>query len=195
MELLNEVFIKEQNESGIDQVFVVKNLPKHLLYHKVPKMVQRYDRDGYTDGTLTVDPSGEKVDALLEGLEHSQSGDGSIVVSMNREVGRIALKAIDAYIAGTLPRDIVIPKRVPYPLDSTDSRSGPKPLSMIPVIELPIPKAASSEVSPEVKASPSEPAPIKKRQLTEQQRTAAKERLARAREIRKQQLVNNAPKS
>lgn len=198
VELLKEVFIKEQHESGIDQVIVVKNLPKHLLYHKVPKMVQRYDRDGYTDGTIIPDPSGEKVDGLLDGLEVSQSGDGSIVFPMNREVVRKALKAIDAYIAGTLPRDVVIPTRVPYPLDPTDSRSMPRSMSLIPVIELPDSKAESSEVSPEAKVSPSEPAPIKKkRNLTEQQRTAAKERLARAREIRKQQLLNeqNAPKA
>lgn len=195
MELLQEVFIKEQHESGIDQVFVVKNLPKHLIYGKVAKMVQRYDRDGYTDGTLIVDPSGEKVDGLLEGLEFSQTGDGSILFNMGRETGRKAMQAVDAYIAGTLPRDIVVPKRVAYPMDPSDSRSMPKPMSLIPVVELPASKAVP-QVSPEAQASP-EAAPIKKRQLTEQQRDAARERMARAREVRKQQLINeiNAPKA
>lgn len=195
-ELIPEVFIKEQHESGIDRVFFVKNLPKHLIYRKVAKMVQRYDRDGYTDGTLMPDPSGEKVDGLLEGLEHSQTDDGSVVFSQS-ESGKNALKAIDAYINGTLPRDVIVPGRVDYPLDPSNSRSMPKSRSLIPVIELPVSKAASSQVSPETNVSPVEPAPTKKkRQLTEQQRNAARERLARAREIKKQQLINehNAPK-
>lgn len=197
VELLEEVFIKEQHESGIDRVFIVKNLPKHLIYRKVPKMVQRYDRDGYTDGTLTVDPSGETIDGLKEGLEASQSGDGSILFLMGRAPGKAAMEAVDAYITGTLPRDVVVPKRVNYPMDPTDSRSMPKPKSLIPVVELPKSKAELPPVSPEAQASPVEPAPIKKRQLTEQQREAARERLARAREVRKQQLINehNAPKA
>lgn len=197
VETLKEVFIKELHESGIDQVFVVKNLPKHLIYRRVPKLVQRIDRDGYTDGTLVPDPSGEMVDGLLDGLEFSQNGDGSIVFPMNRETAKTALKAIDAHIVGTLPRDAVIPTRVDYPLDRTNSRSYAKPMSLIPVVELPIKEAVPSQVSPEAKASPVEPAPTKKRKLTEEQRQAARERLARAREIKKAQLRNqfNAPQA
>lgn len=197
MELLKEVFIKEQHESGIDLVFVVKNLPKHLIYRKVPLMVQRYDRDGYTDGTLMPDPEGATVDGLLEGLEFSQTGDGSILFNVGRAPGKQAMQAVDAYIQGTLPRDVVVPKRVSYPMDPSDSRSMPKPMSLIPVIELPASKAEAVQVSPEAKASPEPSAPIRKRQLTEQQREAARERMARAREVRKQQLINeqNAPKA
>lgn len=189
MEYIAEVLIKEQHESGIDQVFIVKNLPKHLLYRKVAKMVQKYDRDGYTDGTLVPSKDGEKVEALLEGLEESQNGDGSIVFSMGGEPGRNALLAIDTYIKGTLPRDVVIPSRVPYPLDPSDSRSMPKSKVLIPVVELPVQKA-EAQVSPEVKSSLESSAPIKQRKpLTEQQKLAAKERLARAREIKKQMKV------
>lgn len=187
MEVISDVLVKEQHESGIDRVFIVKNLPRHFLYRKVAKMVQKYDRDGYTDGTLVPSPTGEKVEVLLEGLEDSQSGDGSIVFSMYGEPGRKALEAIDAYIQGTLPRDILVPKRVPYPLDPTDPRSMPKSRLQIPVVELPASKAEAPQVSPEALASPAPSAPIKqKRQLTEQQRIAARERLARAREVKKQ---------
>lgn len=192
MELLPEVFIKEQHESGIDQVMVVRNLPKHLIYRRVPKMVQRYDRDGYTDGTIIPDPKGETVEALLEGLEFSQTDDGSIVFT-HQETAKVALRAIDAYVNGTLPRDIVVPKRVAYPLDPSNSRSMPKPKSMIPVVELPASKAEAPQVSLEGKTSPVSSAPIKKRkELTEQQKEAARERMARAREVRKQKAITES---
>jgi hypothetical protein len=189
-ETLSEVFIKEMHESGIDKVYYVQNLPKRFIYEKVPKMIQRYDRDGYTDGTLTVDPSGERVDALLDGLEISGNGDGSVVFLVGRESGKRALLAIDTYVAGTLPRDVVIPKRVSYPMDPTDQRSSPKPKSLIPVVELPVSRVVEA-VSPEAKASPLKAT----RTLTEAQRQAARERLARAREIKKAQINNkmNAP--
>jgi hypothetical protein len=186
-ELIPEVLIKEVTNAGVDKVFIVKNLPKRLIYHKVAKMVQRYDRDGYSDGMLVPDSSGEMVDGLYDHLEHSLSGDGSILFMMHFETARKALAAIDQHISGTLPRDVIIPKRVPYALDPSDMRSAIKPRHMIPVIELPEFKAVLPSVSPETKVSPVEPAPIKKRHLTDAQREAAKERLARAREIKKLQ--------
>lgn len=189
MELLDEVFIKEQSDTKSDRVFIVKNLPKKFIYRQVPKMVCRVDRDGYSDGVMIPDPKGEMVEGFIEGVELSQCGDGAIVFPTKHAHVREALKVIDAYIAGTLPRDVIIPSRVPYALDPTHMMSQPKPKSLIPVIELPIPKAATAPVSPEANPSPVSPAPLKKkRQLTEQQKTAAKERLARAREIKKQLL-------
>lgn len=182
-ELLKEVFIKELHESGIDQVFYVQNLPKRFIYHLVPKMVTRYDRDGYTDGTQVVDPSGEKVDGLLEGLDFSQNGDESIVFPMNRESARKALAAIDAYIAGTLPRDVVSPKRVDYPLDRSNSRSMPKPRTMIPTVVLPVKediREATSQVSPEANPSPEKSS----RTLTPEQKEAARARMAKARAVK-----------
>ena len=101
-ELIPEVFIKEVANTGVDKVIIIKNLPKRLIYQKVVKMVQRVDRDGYADGTLVPDPSGEMVDGLYDHLEHSQSGDGSILFMMHFETARKALEAIDQYISGTL---------------------------------------------------------------------------------------------
>lgn len=188
-EILQEVFIKELHESGIDQVFIVKNLPSKFIYRRVPKMVQRVDRDGYVDGTVVVDKSGEMVDALLEGLDHSQNGDGSIVFPMGFEHVRNALKAIDAYISGTLPRDVVIPRRVAYPQDPSNSRSMPLFRSQIPVVELPVSRAVPSQVSPVAQAAPEKPA----RTLTEAQKQAARERLALARARKK--ALNKAPQA
>lgn len=187
-ELLPEVFIKELHESGVDQVYYVQNLPKKFIYHKVPKMVTRYDRDGYTDGTQVVDPSGELVDGLLDGLEFSQNGDNSIVFPMMRETARHALAAIDAYIAGTLPRDVVIPRRVDYPLDKTNSRSYPKTRNLIPTVVLPVSREVLAEVSPVANAAPSKPS----RTLTKEQKEAARERMARARAVKAAQIANKA---
>jgi hypothetical protein len=196
-ELLPEVMIKEVSNTGVDKVVIVRNLPKKFIYQKVVKMVQKFDRDGYSDGMLVPDPKGEMEDGLYDHLEHSQNGDGSIHFMMHFETARKALEAIDQYISGTLPRDVIIPKRVPYALDPSDMRSAPKPRHMIPVIELPVSKAEAPQVSPEAQASLESSAPIKKYKLTPAQREAAKERLARAREIRKQQIINaqNAPKA
>lgn len=184
-EVIKEVFIKELHESGIDQVYYVQNLPKKFIYHKVPKMVQRIDRDGYSDGTLIVDKSGETIDALLDGLEYSLNGDGAILFPMGKETARNALKAIDAHIAGTLPRDIVLPKRVAYPVDPTDSRSTPRSRASIPTVELPTSRVAATQVSPEALVSPERPTRV----FTEAQKQAARERLAQARE-KKKQLAN-----
>ncbi len=187
-ELLKEVLIKELHESGIDMVFYVQNLPKKFIYHKVPKMVQKYDRDGYTDGTLVVDPDGELVDGLLDGLEVSLNGDDSIVFPMGRETAKNAMFAIDAFIAGTLPRDVVLPRRVAYPLDPTNALSTPKTRSLIPTVVLPALRAETNQVSPEVKASLDKPA----RTLTAEQKEAARARMARARAVKLAQMANKA---
>jgi hypothetical protein len=186
-EMLKEVFIKEFHESGVDRVFYVQNLPKRLIWRKVPKMVVRYDRDGYTDGTLAVDPKGEMVDGLLDGLEHSRNGDKSIVFPMGVEAAKFALRAIDAYIAGTLPRDIVLPQRIPYPLDPTSSRSMPKTRDMIPTVVLPL-REEPKLVSPEVNSSPAEKP---SRTMTDEQKAAARERMARARAVKKAKDVKS----
>lgn len=190
-ELLKEVFIKEVNDTGIDMVFYVTNLPKRFIYTKVPKMVQRYDRDGYTDGTLIPSPTGEKVDGLLDGLEYSLNGDGAIIFNKGRESSREALKAIDAYIAGTLPRDAVIPTRVDYPQDRTDPRSAPKFRGQIPTVELPAPQFKREE--PQVSLAASAVPAKASRHFTEEQKQAARERLALAREKKKQMLAESKP--
>lgn len=141
---LDSVLIKAITNTGLDMVFVVRNLPKRLIYTEVPSTDTIYDRDGYTDGTQRVNPSKPLKEVLLEGLSHSQTHDKAILFETGREPGKLALEAIDQYISGTLPRDVVIPKRVPYALAPGDPRSNPKPLDMIPIVDLPM----SEDVKP-----------------------------------------------
>jgi hypothetical protein len=179
-EILDQVLVREQRQNGIDYVMYIKNLPRHLIYQQVPKMVTRYDRDGYTDGTQAVDPSGEKVWALLPGLSYSPTFEKSIMFDANQEVGRTALKALDTYVNAKFPRDIVLPERVAFPQDITDGRSNPIPLDRIPVLELPALRASDTV------SSATEVAPLKKsRNLTDEQRVAMAARLAKARAARK----------
>lgn len=190
---LDEVFIKEMTNRGIDTVYIVRNLPKRLIYQEVPRMVQRIDRDGYSDGTLVVDPAGGKDEALLDGLEVSRNGDGSIVFNSKRDVCRMALEAIDQYIAGTLPRDVVVPKRVAYPSQPGDTRSGTIPKHMIPAIDLPKPIEASvvAEISPAGNAASPKPARV----LTPEQKAARVEILRKARiaKAEKEAATKTAP--
>jgi hypothetical protein len=181
---IDEVMIKEMTNRGIDMVFIVRNLPKRLIYQEVPKMVQRIDRDGYSDGTLVVDPKGERVEALLDGLEVSRNGDGSIVFNSKRDVCRMAIEAIDQFIAGTLPRDVVVPKRVPYPSQPGDGRSGTIPKHMIPAIDLPKPieRVVAEEISPAGNAASPKPSRV----LTPEQKAARVEILRKAREAKAQ---------
>jgi hypothetical protein len=161
IEYLDEVFIKAMVDSGIDQVLIVKNLPKHLIYTWAPAQVIRYDRDGYTDGTKMSDPSGKMVEVLKEGLSLSQTKDGAVVFNCGLESGKLALAAITRYIESTLPRDVAVPKMIPYPVDPTDTRSAPKEREDIPVADLPkASKEAVSQVSPAAETAPESPSLI-----------------------------------
>jgi hypothetical protein len=161
IEYLDEVFIKAMVDSGIDQVLIVKNLPKHLIYTWAPAQIPRYDRDGYTDGTMMSDPSGKMIEVLKEGLSYSQTKDRSIVFNCGLESGKLALAAITRYIETSLPRDVVVPKMVPYPIDPSDTRSAARNREDIPVVELPKDsKEEVSQVSPATKVAPESPSLI-----------------------------------
>lgn len=149
---VKEVLIKEMTPQGVDKVFVVRNLPKHLLYREVPVTVTRYDRDGYTDGTQVPDPSGAKKEDLLDGLEIHKH-DGAICFPVKRQHVREALDNIDRYIDRMFPRDVKPAGRIPYAERPGDMRSNPLPRHRIPVVDVPLPKDAvlepsSSQVSP-----------------------------------------------
>jgi hypothetical protein len=185
MEYLDEVLIKEVTEAGIDRVFFVQNLPKHFIYRKVQPLITRYDRDGYTDGTQIPDLKAEPIDGLLDGLEMSPNRDGAVCFYINREASRLALQAIDAYISGTLPRDIKAPVRVPYPIDPTDFRSPARMREDIPLIELPMDDDDQvSRTAPQV--SPGAKAPLAKpvRVLSEAEKQRRRDALAKARAVK-----------
>src|SRR5688572_6086434 len=113
MEYIKEALIKEVTGVSHDLVFIVENLPKHLLFHKGPKMVPKVDDKGYGTGDL-ITVQGEFVDTLNGGIQYSQTGDGGFVFDTNHGEAIDALKDIDRYIESSFPRDQRIPKRACY---------------------------------------------------------------------------------
>ena len=193
-ELLDSVYIKESSTLHTDTVFIVENLPKRLIYHMVPAMATVYDRDGYTDGNQRVDSTAPKVEALLPGLYLDAAGDGSVMFDTRHEEPAKALEAIDAYIAGTLPRDVVIPRRVPYAERPDDKRSNPIPMSGIPIVALPgVLRPDAPQVSPQgVSPLPVESGLIKPNQgvdIEELKKAAVEEYKAEQKEKKRAQMA------
>lgn len=137
-EVIREVLIKECGDMLHDRVIIVENLPKKFLYDRTVRMMQRIDRDGWSDGTLLPDPDREMEDTLHPGLEFSQTGDGAIMFWRGNQESAQRLKDIDRYIEGTLPRDVRIPKRVEYAQQIGNPSAGPIPLFQIPRVSLPL---------------------------------------------------------
>lgn len=93
-----KVLIKEAGAGYHDRVFIVKGLPRDLLFGENGK--------------------------LLPGIQKSATGDGSFVFDTMRE-SRERLAIIDQYIASVYPNNLPIPKRI-YNADQVgESRSGP----------------------------------------------------------------------
>jgi len=178
---IDEIMIKEISNLFPDKVIVIRNLPKRLVYEERVKMVSKKDREGYIVDALVPDPKGELVEVLKEGLELSRNGDGSIVFNTRRQVAADALKVIDAYVQGTLPRDVVVPTRVEYSSQRKNMLASPIPRVQVPAIDLPkITRAVVDVASPPAKAEPQKPA----RTLTPDQRARRVEILRKAREAR-----------
>lgn len=180
---IDEVLIKVISNLHPDMVMIVRNLPAKLLYQKVPKMVIKRDRDGYVLDAFVPSPDGETEDALKEGLEVSRNGDGAIVFNTRRQAAAQTLAELDAYIQGTLPRDVMVPKRVEYSAQKGNMMAAPIPRFQIPAIDLPKPEAKPElnrvveEASPPVKAEPLK----RTRVMSEEQKAKRREILAKAR--------------
>ncbi len=198
MEVLKNVLIKEVDGTKVgDKVFFVDNLPKNLLYQKVIARV--IDPNSPTGDRLVPEytlaangqrvPTGRKVDELRPGIEFSQSGDDAYVFETQYIEAKYRLADIDAYIKSVMPVTERIPAREPYASQPGLMSSGTRPLHTLPRVVLPEPVSppveqtvqagALSVVAPEKKA---------RKPMTEEQKQAARERLARAREIKKAQV-------
>jgi len=185
-EVIDEVFIKEVRENGIDYVSFVRNLPRHFVYEQVPKMIMKVDKEGYTEGHRVPDPAGGFEWQLKLGLEHSLNGDKSIVFQVKYEDGQRALQAIDDYVDRLLPREQIVPDRLPYPMDPKDPRSNPRPLDMIPKITLPLPGSKREEsgvISPTGASAPVSLRPS--RHFSAEHKEKLRKNIAKAREARK----------
>lgn len=195
MEVLKDVLIKEVDGSRAgDKVFYVDNLPKTLLYRKaIARMIDPNSPTGdrlVPEYTLAQNGqrvnTGRTIDELLPGIEFSQTGDGAYCFFTQYLEAQMRLKDIDNYIKSVMPIAERIAAREPYALQPGVMSSGPRPLHTLPRVVLPEPVSPPAQA--EQAGTPSV-APVKKtrKPMTEEQKQAARERLARARELKKAQ--------
>ncbi len=194
MEVLKNVLIKEvDGHKNGDKVVYIDNLPKSLLYRRTKKMfidpsdpqqkiVPEYEM---VNGRRT--PTNAMVDELLPGIETSPTGDKAFVFFTNYNEAKARLADIDRHVRNNVPVAERVQERIWYALQPGVMTSGTIPLQNIPRVVLPEPVSP-----PEAKASVQVEAhtaalPAKERKpMTEAQKDAARERMARAREIRRQ---------
>lgn len=118
-----KVLIKEIGRGYHDKVFMVKGIPKDLLFTE----------------------SGN----LQPGIIKSQTGDGAFVFDVTRE-SRERLELVDRYIASVYPRSLPAPKRIYNAQQPGDPRSAPLTLDLlegnfkeqfrVPFVDLPVPE-------------------------------------------------------
>ena len=156
MEVLKKVLIKEVDGSKEgDKVFYLENLPKSLLYRKEKKQIidytdvqnrQRFVPDFVLNDRGQKVPTGAFTDALLPGIEMSQSDDGAYCFFTQYNEAKAALAAIDRYVQQSVPVYDRVATRVPYAMQPGTMTSGPIALSAIPVVTLPEPVSPPTEV-------------------------------------------------
>lgn len=203
MELLQNVLIKEVDGTKTgDKVFIVDNLPKSLIYARVAKQMIDYTNPQQNlvpafeiDERGRKIPTGETIDELLPGIEHSQSGDNSFVFFIGFNESRYRLEAIDRYIQQAAPVADRVPRRVPYATQPGVLTSGPRPLSDIPRVVLPglvSPPAQAVQVAGTPQSDTVSVAPARKTRVwTDEQKKAAADRLALARAAKKEKATNS----
>ncbi len=198
MEVLKNVLIKEVDGGKMgDKVVYVDNLPKSLLYRKTKKMfIDPFDpkQNIVPEFKITEDgrrgpPTNALVDELLPGIETSPTGDKAFVFFTNYTEAKARLADIDRHIRNNVPVAERVQERVFYALQPGVMSSGPIPLSNIPRVVLPEPVSPPvAKAAVQVEAHTAVLPAIKERKpMTEEQKNAARERMARAREIRRQQ--------
>ncbi len=194
MELLKNILIKEVNgqKSG-DLVAYIDNIPKSLLYRRARKMVIDHD-DPQNRQNLVPDyemVNGRRtltnamVDELLPGIERSQTGDEAYVFFIHYNEAKARLGDIDRYCRSNVPVAERLQERVPYSIQPGVTSAGTIPLQNIPHVVLPgLVSPPEAKASVQVEAH-MEALPAKKvrKPLTDAQKNAARERLARGRAI------------
>lgn len=138
-EILREVLIKMCGNRLHDKIIIIENLPKKFLFEKTRKMIVQRDREGFTDGTMMVDPSGEMIETLRPGIEKSQTGDGGLVFFSMDQESMTRFADIMRYIEVNFSRDHRIPSFVDNAQQIGNPATGPLPYSQIPRIQLPAP--------------------------------------------------------
>lgn len=192
MQVLKNVLIKEVDGSKVgDKVFIIDNLPKNLLYTTVKKTMIDYTNPQQNlvpcfemvDGRKK--ETGELADELLPGIEMSQTGDEAYCFFTQYNEAKYRLHDIDLYIQQNVPIAERVAGRIPYSSQPGAMTASPRPLSQIPRVLLPEPVSPPAKaVQVNTIASPVLEAAKVRRPLTEAQRQAARERMAKARAIK-----------
>ncbi len=204
MEVLSNILLKEVDGSRMgDKVVFVDNLPKNLLFQRVKKqvidqhdpirqqrMVPAYEM---VNGNRIL--TNEFVDELLPGIEKSPTGDDAFVFFTAFNEAKERLKAIDHYLRASVPVAERLQERIHYALQPGVMTSGTKRLEDIPRIVLPAPVSPpvkTVQEGPHAAALPQE-APKKKtrRPMSDKEKEAARQRMARAREVRRAQQIGD----
>lgn len=209
MEVLKNILIKEVDGSSIgDKVVYIDNLPKSLIYRKALKLMVDYTNPQQNlVPEFNLDDKGRKIptnatfDELLPGIELSQTGDEAFVFFISQNEAKARLMDIDRYIQANMPVAERVQPRIPYSSQPGVMTAAPRPLSQIPRVVLPEPVSppvktvqavASSPVIPVAPAVVEKPKKVRK-PMTEEQKEAARQRMAVARASKK--AAESAPKA
>jgi len=174
-DILPEVRIKLTKGSSGDNVIIIENIPKDMLYTKTRKMVPRLDRDGELTGELK--PGMEFQEVLREKLE--MGGDGFIHFEIRNPGVQLIYRSIMNYVEKSLPRGELIPKPVKYSSMPGHPMANPIGLEQVPRVVLPVSSPPSVQKTVEVGAPPVLTVPLPKVVV---KKPLSQERLAQMRE-------------
>lgn len=196
MQYLKNILIKEVDGTKTgDKVYYVDNLPITLLMKLEPKRIIDYtdpQQRIVNDFVMTDEGrkkfTGEKEWVLLPGIEKSQSGDEGYCFHTAYNEAKMRLLDIDNYIRATMPVLDRIPARIPYAMQPGLMSSAARPLHTLPRVVLPEPVSPPAQAVQAVTPSavlPQTKIRKPKKPMTEEQKKAAAERMAKARAAKK----------
>lgn len=183
-EVLKESLIIEANGLNV-KAFIVENLPKDLIYYKTKKLMPLDEYSERLVPCFTVDEAGHKhttgelVDALLPGIALDGAGSGAFIFDLFSDDSISALRRIDDHIKETIKDPDLKPSRQPYAQVYLDKNSPPKAYQTIIKVKLPDP--VSPPTVPTVEQVRSLPEFKARKPMTEEQKEAARTRMAMAR--------------
>lgn len=185
--LLKNVLLKLARGGHGDRVLFVDNIPEDLFYEmRHPRKV--LNQDGKQQWVPDTDKA--KVPTLKEHLSLSQTGDGGIVIDLDRIQAGEIWKVVDRYMRSVYPASEKLPVPVSYAQDPTHTASPPRPLSEIPRVVLPVLSPTEQSVAGSAPSTSTVDVEAIRRQAVEdykKERTviAAKAREAKARKAAK----------
>ncbi len=173
--------------------FIVENIPWHLLYHKTKKLQPLDEYSERLVPCFNVDehgkrhPTGELIDELNSGIEMDGAGSGAFIFTLDTDDSVQALKRVDEYLKNHISDPMLRPDRIPYAQQPGERNSAPKAYSQIIRVQLPSP--VSPPVVPTTEQAAVVPVAKVRKPMTEEQKVAARARMAAARAKRATKTV------